>query len=55
MNKRIGIILLAIGILLLITSILFAFAVGGMVVPVLLFLSIIINSAGIMLLRGNKQ
>lgn len=52
LTKKIGIILLVIGIITLITAILFAFAVGGTVVPVLTISSILINSLAITLIRG---
>lgn len=52
MAKKIGTILLAAGILMLIAAILFAFAIGGGIVFILLISSVIINSVGITLIRG---
>lgn len=52
MAKKIGFILLAVGIVTLITAIAIAFAVGGRAVPVLTILSILLNSAAITLIRG---
>lgn len=50
--KTAGTILLAIGILMLISGILYTFAIGGGISLALLIGSVLLNSAGIMLLRG---
>lgn len=51
MKKKIGRVLLAVGISSLIGGIITAFVYGTMLVPVLLTGSIIINSVGITLIR----
>lgn len=54
MNKRrkVGKIILAAGIAALFAGIVVTFTVGTILAQILLFSSILINSAGIMLLRG---
>lgn len=53
--KRIGTILLAAGIFMLIAAILFAMSTGGLAATILIIGSIILNSAGVMLLTVKKK
>ena len=50
-RKKIGVILLICGIVLLFFSILIAFSMGTVAVPILLVLSILVNTAGVSALR----
>ena len=50
-NKKTGKLLIIFGVLTLIAGILVMFAVGTFAVPVLVFLSVLLNSLGIMLVR----
>lgn len=52
--KKIGIILLVVGVLMLITAILYAMSTGGPLAAILLIGSIIVNSAGVMMLTSKK-
>ena len=49
--NKIGTLVLVIGIVMLVTGIVFAFTVGTVAVPILVSLSILVNSAGITLMR----
>lgn len=51
-RKKLGKWLLAAGCLLLAAAILCAFAFGTVAVPILLVSSILVNSAGVLLIRG---
>lgn len=50
-TKKAGRIVLAIGLVLLIAGVIITFTIGTILAQILLFSSILINSAGIMLLR----
>lgn len=52
--KRIGIILLAIGVFMLAAAILFAMSVGGIVGMIMIIGSVIVNSAAVMLLTTKR-
>lgn len=53
--NRIGFIVLLVGIALLVTGIILAVTVGNLSVPLCLSSSILVNSAGIFLLRYRKN
>lgn len=54
-KKRIGLITLIAGVALLLAAIIFAFSVGTVAVPILFWASILVNSAGITILRGARS
>ncbi|MDR2933437.1 MAG: hypothetical protein LBV27_10070 [Oscillospiraceae bacterium] len=53
--KKLGIGMLALGILVLVTGIILAVTVGTRLVPILLLSSILINSVGIVLLQTHQK
>ena len=53
--NKIGAVLLAAGILMLVTELVLTITVGTVAVPILIFSSILVNSVGITMLRHRKD
>lgn len=53
--RRAGTVILAVGILVLVTGIVISLTIGTQLVPIFLTSSILINSLGIILLQAGKK